>query len=110
VEDVQYLGRIRDRAAGLQRKEIVIRQDISHTQHSLVRVSADIELELEALRNEIVTLEHIAHQTVGRVRAAVFFFKNVAKRADLVRLQQRSDAWAPQEKITKEQFGRMLED
>jgi predicted nucleic acid-binding Zn-ribbon protein len=106
--DPQYLVRIEDRMARLQRREIGIRQEISHTHQDLARTSADIEIELEALKAEVAALEQELHRTVNRVKAAVGLFKNVAKKGDFARLQSRSELWAPHEKITKTQFMRLL--
>jgi predicted nucleic acid-binding Zn-ribbon protein len=103
-----YLVRIEDRMQRLQRREITIRQDISHVNQELARATADIEIELEALKIELVLLDKELHRTVTRVKMAVGLFKNVAKKGDFARLQTRSELWAPHDKITRTQFLRMI--
>jgi hypothetical protein len=105
----EYEQRVSDRLARLEHLELVTRQDIAHTQQELVRMNADIELEMEALRKELGELDGEMRNSVGQVKAIVGKFKTVVKKGDLQRLQNRVDMWAPQEKITREQFKRLLE-
>ena len=106
--DSDYLARIEDRMTRLQRKEIAMRQDVSQSNLELARSSADIELELEALKKELADLEHELHRTVVRLRMAVGLFKTVAKKGDFSRLQSRVDLWSPETRVTRTQFLRML--
>jgi hypothetical protein len=105
----EYEQRVSDRLARLEHLELVTRQDIAHTQQELVRMTADIELEMEALRKDLGTLDGEMHKSVDEVKFIVGKFKTVVKKGDLQRLQNRIDMWAPQDKITREQFKKLLE-
>ena len=108
--DVHYVERVSASADRLMRTEIKTRQDISRTQQELVRVAADVELEMESLKRELLQLDHDVKQTVERVKSTVSSFKTVVKKGDFQRLQQRIDLWAPEQRITREQFKKMLEE
>jgi predicted nucleic acid-binding Zn-ribbon protein len=110
MADPGFIERLDGKIGSLQRYEIATRQHILHTQQELARSTADIELELEALKKELGELDAQIHVTVVRVKDAITRFRSVVKKSELVRLQQRIDLWAPEQKITREQFKRMLAD
>lgn len=92
----------------LERQEIAIRQDVSRTHQELVRMVAELELEMESLHHELVSLDGEMKRTIERAKSMVAGFKPAVKRGDLMRLQNRIDTWAPEQRISREQFKRML--
>jgi predicted nucleic acid-binding Zn-ribbon protein len=99
-----YILRVLGRSERLERFGIACRQDIMRTQQEMIRSRVDLEVEMEALKREIVQLEIEVQRTMQRVKYAVGLFRNVAKKGDLSRLQQRVDYWAPEKRITRKQF------
>jgi hypothetical protein len=49
-------------------------------------------------------------RAVRRVESMVDEFRRLARANEYARLRERVDAWAPEERITREQFLRMLKD
>ena len=105
-----YTGRIDGSLQRLERQEIAIRQDVARTQQELVRMVADLEIEMESLHKELAGLTLEMKRTIERAKTTVAGFKPAVKRGDLTRLQNRIDTWAPEQKISREQFKRMLEE
>jgi hypothetical protein len=105
-----YANRVDGGLQRLERQEIAIRQDVARTQQELVRMVAELELEMEALHHELAGLEGEMKRTVERAKSVVNGFKPAVKRGDLMRLQNRIDIWAPEQRISREQFKRMLEE
>jgi len=110
ILDAEYVGRVSGRADTLQRYEIRTRQEIAHTQQALVRATADIEMEMESLKIELSALELDMRRTIDRVKFSIGQFKQVVKRGDLERLQRRADLWAPESRITREQFKTLVKN
>lgn len=96
--------------ARLERTEIALRQDVGHTQELLVRGVAGVELEVQALKEELSQLEQDFARTIARAKLAVGQYRAVVKRGDMARLQNRIDSWGPERRLTREQFRKMLEE
>lgn len=96
--------------ARLERTEVGIRQDIVRTQELLVRSVADIELEMQALKAELRLLDAELQRTVDRAKKVVGRYRGVVKGGDLARLQNRIELWAPEKRVTRDQFRKMLQD
>ena len=108
--DAAYLERLDGRLGRLEHNEITTRQDIAHAKEELSRVQGGIGMELASLELELAALDDEVHATVERIKLTMAAFKTVSKKGDLQRLQSRIDAWAPEQKITKKQFLRLLQD
>jgi predicted nucleic acid-binding Zn-ribbon protein len=104
-----YEARVEANLSRLERFEISTRQDIAHTQQEIVRAIADIQIEMEGLKSEIVLLEHEMKRTAATAKDVVVQFRPSAKRGEFARLQSRIDAWAPEKRITRDQFKKMLD-
>lgn len=110
VVDPMYVERVAARAIRLERIEIGVRQDISHTDANLVQLSEDMHDELIAMHNDLNSLSKETDAVVVRIKETIGKFKDVVKKNDMARLQTRIDLWNPQGKVSREQFKRMLED
>jgi predicted nucleic acid-binding Zn-ribbon protein len=80
------------------------------TQQELVRIAADMESEIARIKMDVHALEEETHATVEAAKRTIGSFHAVIKERELARLKQRIDAWAPEKRITREQFKRMLSD
>jgi hypothetical protein len=103
------MDHLEQNAAKLEHGEIALRQDVHHTQELLVRAVASIELEMHSLKTELLALEGEMQSTIDRAKKVVGQYKGVVKRGDMMRLQNRADVWAPEKRITREQFKRLIE-
>ncbi len=106
--DPLYLERVAARPIRLERVEIGVRQDIAHTESSLVQLSEDLHDELSAMHKDIDEISKETDLVVIRIKETIGKFKNVVKKNDMDRIQTRIDVWNPQGKVSREQFKRML--
>ncbi len=108
--DPQYLERVAARSIRLERIEISVRQDINHTDASLVQLSEDIHDEIAVLHRDVDSISKETDKVVMRIKETIGKFKDVVKKSDMTRMQTRIDVWNPQGKVSREQFKRMLEN
>ncbi|HIH24117.1 TPA: hypothetical protein HA251_03730 [Candidatus Woesearchaeota archaeon] len=106
--DPAYVDRVSERVQRTERAEITVRQDVFHTHEEFDRTMADIAVEVAQLRDALAIIEHDVASVVERVKHSLSMFKTVVKQGDMARLQSRVDLWAPETRITREQFARML--
>ncbi len=107
--DLQYVERVAARTIRLERAEIGVRQDIARTHEDMLRLSTDLHDEMLSMHQELNVLAKETDQIVDHLKHILIQFKDVAKRQDMNRLQARVDVWAPETKISRDQFKRMLE-
>lgn len=107
--DPAYVDRVSERVQRTERAEITVRQDIFHTHEEFDSTMADIAVEIAQLRDALINIEQDVASVVERVKHSLSMFKTVVKQGDMARLQSRVDLWAPETRITREQFARMLQ-
>ena len=108
--EIPYAERIAARADKLHRETIATQKEIISSRRALDRARDEMRQEFAMLRGELAALDAALGGTVQGVTASVHAFQRVAKRHEFVRLQQRIDAWAPERKLSRDAFKRMIED
>ena len=107
---MEYIDQLEKRSNGLMRKSVATREGMKHTSRELNRGKADLQQEMLAIQLELAELSEAVQQTMNRVKTAVDQFRYIVKKGDVNRLQQRVDAWAPEKKISRDEFKKMLEE
>lgn len=103
-----YLQRLSRRTDELQQKSLHVQESIIRTKRDTLRFQQSATQELESLKRELNDIDHDCKLAVQAVRETVQRFRRVTKIGDLKRLQQKIDAWHPEEKLSKRSFRRML--
>lgn len=106
----EYLTTVLARAAQLERSTFAVRSELVHTARTLERTRESFGVELTRVQHELKLLEREVAQTIRSVESTVHKFRRVVKRAELARLQQRVDVWAPEKKVSRVAFQRLLQD
>lgn len=107
--DPAYVDRVSERVQRTERAEITVRQDVFHTHEEFDRTMTDIAVEVAQLRDALTIIDRDVASLIERVKHVLSMFKTVVKQGDMARLQSRVDLWAPETRITREQFARMLQ-
>jgi hypothetical protein len=107
--DTNYLGRLESRMAALERRSLVSREELKHTGRDLLLMHSDLRIELDALKKDLSDLDVKTKLAVDRLKHTIAQFRTTAKQGDLSRIQSRVDAWAPESRITRAQFKRLIE-
>ncbi len=108
--DPEYVRRIHNRSILLEKKSLASRESVKATKMYFERGKTELAMEIASLNTELNELDEQIHTAVDMVKSAVDKFQYVAKAGDLKRLQQRVDAWAPEQKISRDKYKQLLED
>jgi hypothetical protein len=110
VFDDRYLTRVHARLQTLEQQESTMKLRLHETTREMVRVTASTEVELGRLKEDLASLERDVRLTADRLRETMLHFHALARSTELERLQARIEQWAPEQRVTTEQFKRMLRD
>ncbi len=102
--------RLAQRAHLLEQRSTSMREHAIASQRTMQRIERDLPTELRALQQEIESTQRETHACVESAKVIVDRFQNVSKRGDLARVRSRIDAWAPEQKVSRESFLRLLEE
>ncbi len=108
--DPAYLQRLRARSDALFSSVVLSRERALRTKRGASRMRTDLDEEFRAMHRDLASLEDETRASMQRVRAVLAQLGAVAKRPQLQRLQSRTDAWAPEKRMSRESFRLMLED
>jgi len=103
------MKRAEEKLEYLERMEIGVRQDVAHTHQAQERMTQDLHQELQQLKEELVLVDVEMRKVMTKVRGTLEQFKTAVKKGDLARLQAKADMWAPEKRITKKQFEKMID-
>jgi len=67
-----------------------------------------VKTQIETVQKELVQVERDMQRSMDDIRKTVAKFQYVIKKGDFERLQSRIDVLAPEKKVTKEEFRKML--
>jgi len=105
-----YEAVVSQRAMRLEGTSLDVDTDTKSIRDALERSRDRTERELKIVADEVLRLHEQTTASMARVSQMVERFQTVVKKKELERLQRRVDAWAPEQKITREMFRRFLED
>jgi len=74
------------------------------------RTDMEVQTQIQWLKEELAELTRYGHSTTERAHTVLRAYRLSAKKADLQRVSARVDQWAPQTRISAQQFQRMIDD
>ncbi|MBR9700781.1 hypothetical protein GOV11_02860 [Candidatus Woesearchaeota archaeon] len=110
ILDPAYLNRLEKRTESLARSTLMTREQIKRTDDLKTRGQEDLQTEMQDLHIELAKVKVELTVAIGRIGQIVRMFQNVAVKSDVQHIQARIDAWAPETRISRREFLKMLQD
>lgn len=109
-EQQYHLMKLAERAQALLIRSGALHRDMDVTRRSLVRMNESFSSEFENLKRDVSLLDQETLVSVDSVKRVASGFHGAVRVADLSRLQSRVDVWAPERRLSRDQFRALLSD
>ena len=107
--DLSHVQRLVARVTIANQNGMRAREETRRTRRELARVEEGLRHQLGIVRGELVALHAESETAVKRLEGLVGQFRALSRAGEFARLRDRTDAWSPESRITREQFQKLLD-